>query len=671
MNILIPHHWLLEHLDTTATPAEIQTLLSLSGPSVEMIYEKPAPVTTKAGVESVYDIEVTTNRVDSMSVRGIAREAAVILHQAGSSSSLKAFEPHMPDNSGELPLPTITDESQLCNRIVCVVLDQLERTPTPDWMAERLGLVDIQTHDSAVDITNYVTHEIGHPIHAFDYDAIMALGGEIIIKKADAGKQFVTLDGQAYTTVGGEVVFENESGEIIDLPAIKGTNNTSIHKDTKRILLWTENLSAADVRFASMTHAIRTTAAQLNEKHVDPHLALPTLLKAVELYQSLCHARVASPVLDLFPGKTTQPSVKMNHAMFARYLGITLSPKQVQTILRQLECSVVFNAQTQHYSITPPTFRSDLTIPADIVEEIARIYGYHTIPSVLMDGSIPTKKQEGVHFKIERTLKEFLAHTGWQELYTYSTVSSELAEQSGYALTDHLALQNPLDTDHVYLRRSLIPSLLEAAEQNSTRTQLEFFEVANVYHPQKEGLPHEVMTLCMLTTTSYLGFKGSIEALLREYFQTIEVTEATANNTTVLQAGEIAVHQNGLEHVIGTIQVLKNNYYAAQIVIDQLARVARTHPTYTPPPATAEIIEDMTFSFTKLPEIGPLLAFIASLTPRISGVELSSIYHNNISVRLQFNDPHRNLSSEELEPTRKLLAESIEKKYHATLVGTV
>jgi phenylalanyl-tRNA synthetase beta chain len=237
MNILIPHNWLKEYLKTEATPEEIQKNLSLCGPSIERIYEREN--------EAVYDIEITTNRVDSMSVYGIAREAAVILKRFKIPATLKPItlqKPAAPTH--KLQLPQILDDQHLTKRVMCVILADVQRNSTPEWMAKRLRQIDGTVHDAVIDITNYITHELGHPCHAFDYDKVMELGGIIEITLAKPGKKFVTLDGVEHTTVGGEVVFENGDGVIMDLPGIKGTANTSIHESTKNILFWLENIEA-------------------------------------------------------------------------------------------------------------------------------------------------------------------------------------------------------------------------------------------------------------------------------------------------------------------------------------------------------------------------------------------------------------------------------------------
>lgn len=662
MNILIPHTWLLEHLETEATPPEIQKYLSLCGPSIERIHEIEG--------EPVYDIEVTTNRVDMMSVRGIAREAAVILPQFGVAARLKTVA--QPDvtvaSQAPLQVPAIINNPELCQRIHCVVLDAVDHTPTPEWMAKRLRQIDQMVHDSVIDITNYVTHELGHPCHAFDYDKIMQLGGEIRVVEATAGQPFVTLDGEKYETKGGEVVFKNPAGDIIDLPAIKGTQNTSVDNQTQRVLLWIESIPAKKVRTTSMSHAIRTVAAQLNEKNVDPHLAEPTLARGVELYQELCGAQVASPVYDDFPGETAPATVTVKLAQIAAYLGVELPITELTELLNTLECQV--EATESELRVTPPTFRPDIAIPADVIEEIARIYGYHRLPSVLMPTAIPQIKPEHTTFDVEQKIKTFLAHIGWQEVYTYSMVSEELAQESGYPLDEHLKLANPLTDDRVYLRRSLIPSLCELIANNPQRPQLSVFEIACVYEPATGDIPHQPLQLALVSTAEYRTVRGAVEALLDSLFVTGVTIKPVAAHAT--EATIVAINREGTEAEIGRLQVLPAGQTAITIPLDaRFLSVVNTHPSYQPLAKTSMVYEDFTFTIPEGVAVGTVLDTIKNQDALVQAVELSDTYQRNFTFRVTFHDPNRNLSVAEVEPVRKQIVQQVLSLPGVTLVGAV
>jgi phenylalanyl-tRNA synthetase beta chain len=650
MNILIPHQWLLEHLDTDVSPEELQKSVSLSGPSIERIYETEG--------DHVYDIEVTTNRVDSMSIRGIAREAAVILNQFGHKAKLKKLETTsiIKNSEANLPLPRIINDPQLSKRITCVILKDVKRTPTPDWMAKRLIQTEMNVHDSIIDITNYITHELGHPCHAFDYDKVMNTGGEIIVTEAKKGETFQTLDGNTFKTFGGEVVFKNKKGEIIDLPSIKGTINTSIDDSTKNVLLLLESIIAPKVRFASMSHAIRTTAAQLMEKNVDPNLITPTLEFGVQLYQDLCQAKIASDVYDEFPGQVKLKPVKVTLTKINEYLGLSLETKTIKTILENLGCKVKFEDQT--IEVIPPTFRPDLLMAADIIEEIARIYGYHNLPSVLMNSQIPLNKPQETNFSIENKIKRFASAIGWQEIYSYSMVSQEIALKSGSKLKDHLKLQNPLTDDRIYLRRSLIPSLSEVISMNPLEKELSVFEIANVYHPQGDNkLPNENLHLTLVSNKKYRQIRGDFEAILKQLF---------IKETSINKNGEIKINGKKIGIVSQT-----NNLIAIDLDFKSLLKHVKTHPTYQPIPKTSFINEDMTFTINDEISLGKVIKLIEEQSPLITQVSLKDQYKNNYTFSIEYHDPTKNVSGVEVEPIRKIVSQEIEKKFKAQLIGQV
>jgi phenylalanyl-tRNA synthetase beta chain len=681
MNILIPHKWLLEHLDTNASIKEIQEYVSLCGPSVENIYDTQG--------DKVYDIEVTTNRVDSMSIRGIAREAAVILEQFGVDAKLKpnnipeTLKPELPE-SELLPLPKISNDPKLSKRLTCVVLKDVKRNPTPKWMGDRLLQTEQIVHDAVIDITNYITHDLGHPCHAFDYDKLMNTGGEINVVEATPGEKFITLDGNEFETVGGEVVFKNGEGEIIDLPSIKGTANTSIDDTTQNVLLLLESIQAKKVRFASMTHAIRTVAAQLMEKNVDPNLARDVLIRGTQLYQELCGAKIASEIYDDFPGNENLKPVKIKLKTIHDYLGIDISIENVVSILEQLECQVtvenvnVINADDKSkdtktgktiLTVQPPTFRPDITIPADIVEEIARIYGYHKLPSVVMDTKIPLNKQKDVDFSIENRIKRYLSSIGLQEIYSYSMVSEEIAAQTD-KVENHLKLQNPLTDDRTYLRKSLIPSLNEILDQNLHVSDLTVFEISNIYLPKKNSLPDETLRLTIVSgssdnTTHYRKVRGILESLLDQFF--INGLEITQNNDAT---GTVNIVANDKTIELGKVTMLLKNRIAIELEFAELLSIVKTHPTYKAIPKTAIVTEDLTFTLPKKIRVGEIIKLINQSNELITSVELKDIYKQNYSFAITYHDPKENLSSDDLKPVRKKIVAELE-KHQAILVGTV
>lgn len=659
MNILIPDSWLREHLETNAEPATIQEQLSLCGPSVEHI-------TTDAAGEAIYDIEVTTNRVDSMSVRGLAREAAVILTNAGWASHLKPLNaPEIQASEADrLPLPEIQNNPLLCERIFAVVLENVEHRETPNWMQRRLEQVGLNTKDVVIDITNYVSHELGHPCHAFDYDKVMNLGGHIIVKQAEPGQLFTTLDGGEHTAIGGEVVFVNGKNEIIDLPGIMGTANTAVSNDTTRVLFWIESIPAQYIRMASMSHGLRTPAAQLNERNLDPNLGRDVLQRAVALYQELTGAHVASPVLNIQDSYRPQATLNLTVHELERYLGFTVPAQTVEHILQQLEFGVTRNGEDA-WTVTIPSFRTDVSIPVDLVEEVARILGYHTLPSTLMPTSIPTNRPSHTNFSVEDQVKQLLADRGYQELYTYSLVGEELLQAAHLHTEDHLAVRNPLTQDMVWLRRSLVPSHLSTLREREQQwTARGSFELANVYHPdpQKKELPKEKLMLVIMER-DIRALRTTLEFLFSSLYLERWSTKKSEDNTKIddqirsfFKSSAIITQQDRVLGTIGYLESDPQGLAAAELDWSMLLEARRPWPEYHSLARTSIYREDWTVEIAKGVTVEEVMQHIRAASEFITSVRLIDTYEReivtNATFRIEFLDAGEQFTAERAKEVR-------------------
>jgi phenylalanyl-tRNA synthetase beta chain len=654
MNILVPVQWLKDHVKTTASPEEMQRLLSLSGPSVERIHEEKN--------DKVMEIEVTTNRMDTASIRGIAREAAVILKQAGKGALLQPIATYQPKTGEVISNPNhfpihIKNDPKLCSRVTCVVLN-VKKKNSPTWMKERLEQVGIRSLNNLIDVTNYVMTELGQPAHAFDADR---LGNTMIIREAKKGETLVTLDDKEHTMIGGEIVVDNGKGELTDLIGIMGTANSVVTDDTTRILFFIEHSDPMHIRKASMGHAIRTNAAQLNEKMIDPNLVMEALLRGISLYQEVAEAVVASPILDLYPDPIKPHTIHLPFAKTETYLGLKLPTHQQTQILKDLGCDVAEGKEGLR--VTVLTLRPDLEIPVDLVEEIARIYGYHNLPSALMDTPIPTIYPEDTDFALEHRVKQFLANIGWQEVYTYSAVSETLALQSGASLDQHLKLQNPLNDDHVYLRRTLVPSHLEVIQSNTHLKQLSIFELANVYLPKAKDLPEESLRLTLTSTKPMREVKGDVEALFDQLYIPKDSIRFKQDGDT---HAEVWV---GKTMVGSLIAEPVRKVTIAGFAWKQLLKVAQTHPTYQPISQYSPIIEDMTFTISERVHIGDIVKSMKTLDPLVQSVEVKSVFNQNVSFTVKYHSKTKQVATEDVEPVRGKLKKLVVERYKAVLVG--
>jgi phenylalanyl-tRNA synthetase beta chain len=645
MNIQILHSWLLEYLDTNATPAKIGEYLSLCGPSIERI--------EKCGNDWVYDIEVTTNRVDMMSVYGIAREAAVILPQFGVKASLKPLNPVKPSTPKE-SLPFILKPNEkLVTRTMAVVLNNIQNWKTPIWMKTRLEASGIRSLNAVVDITNYVMTEVGHPCHAFDYDLIKS--HTIMIRESKKGEKIVGLDNKTYALPVGSIVFDDSTGAIIDLPGIMGTKNTVVNDNTKQVLFFIDNNDPIRIRKTSMTTGIRTVAATLNEKGVDPELAEIALLRGVELYKQVCQAEVASKVYDVYHKAYKPKSVQVTKTFIDERLGIEVTKARIETILKDLGFGAKWNKEL--LTVTVPSFRAqDVTIPEDIVEEVARIYGYHNLPSELMTGKIPDPLPDAP-FDFELKTKRILQMFGGVEVYTISLVSAKDVDPKVALKT-----RNPLGSDTEYLRTSLAPSLIHAAKENSgEKESFHLFEMANVYLPRKRDLPEEKIILAgIFANTSFRNAKGVVEGLLRELH--IEYSFEVENAEYFVPNTRLSIKHAKKE--IGRFGQLENGgnlYY--QFEVEELRKAHKPMPKYKSISKYPAQVEDITLGISERMKVGDVITAIVDTDKLIADVDLKDVFENAYTFRVSYQNPQKTLTDKEVEEVRMRVLENLKRKF--------
>ncbi|MBU1931350.1 phenylalanine--tRNA ligase subunit beta [Patescibacteria group bacterium] len=654
MNILIPHSWLLEYLETKAPPKKLAECLSLCGPSFESV--------NRVGADWIYDIEVTTNRVDLMSVMGIAREAAAILPQFGIKARFKP--PVLPEitKSNQFKI-NLTDSNRLCQRIMAVVIDNINLGPSPEKIRRRLEATGMRALNNTIDVTNYVMREIGQPTHVFDYDRLKSK--QLILRLSKPGEKIVSLENKSYKLPGGDIVIDDGSGEIIDLPGIIGTANSVITPKTKRALLFLETNDPIKMRQTSMTLGIRTDAATLNEKGVDPELAPIALKRAVQLIKELTGGQVASRVYDIYHKPLKTKTINTPLQLIKERLGIDISNKKITSILAPLGLKSQSQSKDKLLIAIPSWRHKDINISEDIVEEVARIYGYHRLPSEIMATPIPTNYPDE-NFVLEHQIKTWLAGMGLMELYTNSLINQPLAKMSQFKVTDHLKIKNALSADWLYLRRSLIPSHWQAIKNNPDG-KLQFFEIAHVYHPKKNALPQEELQLIISSNQDYLSLKGIVEALLNKLH--LEFTFQPQPN----QWAKITLGKKTL----GEIKTLDQNWVAV-LSLKPLLQLSRRYPRYQAISKHPAIIEDLTFTLSEQTYIAPVIATIKKADRLIQQVRLAKVFkpangagRHNYTFTLTYQSRRQSLKTTEIAPVRKKIVSRLANKYAAQLVGKI
>lgn len=642
MDIKIPHSWLTDYLKTSAKPDVIAKYLSLTGPSVDRIED--------VGGEKVYQIEITTNRIDCASVIGIAKEAVAALSANGIKAEFIAPKYKQPFKfSKNVTYLNANVDPKLCSRFTAILIKNVSLKESPEIIKKRLTLCGVRPINNIVDISNYIMHEYGQPVHTFDYDKIK--GSWMILRESKRNEKVTTLDGITHVLPGGDIVIEDGDERLIDLAGIMGGENSCVDNHTKNVLLFVQTYDPYTIRRTTMSLSARTEASTIFEKGIDSELVEPAIHAGVDLFVKLTNGSVEKMALDLYPNKKQAKTVKLNKSKIDKLIGIDLDKQTIKSILTPLNIQSKWEGQTLSCKI--PSLRSnDLQIPEDIIEEIARIYGYHKLPSKLMTGEIP-KKPKGF-FDFEKILRNLLIAMGGHETYTLSLVPKSWTANSS------LALKNPLGDDTSHLRTSLMPSLINAANVNiGIFERFHIFEIANVYLPVKGRLPNEQSMLGgVFYKYDYRAAKGIIEEILMRlnitFVQKITEDEKYKNSTKInFIADGITIGSMG---IVGKDLI----YYELECLL--LERLKK-ESAYSPIPKYPPQIEDLTFELPNGTKLGDLINKTSKINSNVSKFVLVDMYKNYYTFRITYQDHKKTLQNSEVEKIRTVISKFIEKEF--------
>lgn len=661
MNIKILDSWLREYVHTKATPQKISELLSLTSVAVERL--------EKHGNDYVYDIEITTNRVDLMSIIGLARETAAVMQQNGIEATFHPLKPTPKKAHTDAVTLTIKNDPKLIHRI-CAVIMEVKVKPSPKEITERLEATDIRSLNNLIDITNYVMRVTGHPTHVFDFDRLDTKS--LTIREAKAGEKIITLDDKNYTLKGGDIVAVDDAGRIVDLIGIMGLKNSVVTNDTKRVLFFIDSNDSHHMRKTSMSLGIRTEAVVLNEKDVDPEMAMEALQYGIELFQKNADAHIVSDIIDMYPVKPERKKVSVTEEQINTVMGVEVSLKQAAEILKSIDFETNIKGNT--LTATPPSARAkDITIPEDIIEEIARIYGYHNIPSKIppFEHALPYVQEHNQFFWEDR-VKDMFKYWGFTEVYTYPMIPENMAEES---VLDMVTIANPLSEEFVYMRKSLTPSLLRVLSVNKRYDQVSIFELANVYHKKSGDLPEQLLMLAGVTKkpkASFFEMKGVIEQMCTDLGIEKLTFVPTQNGAAFYHPGGGRLQRNeghdspGVEQ-IGEIQIVEEQTISFELHFEELIKNAKLKKIYKPASKYPPVVEDLALIAPDNVTAGELMALIKKQSALITDVSLLDKYQETRTFHIVYQSYAKNLTMEEVGDIRKKILKALDDKFSAKL----
>ena len=464
--------------------------------------------------DTIFEYEITSNRVDCYGVIGIAREAAATfkekfvlpkVNQTGNSENVADY------------LSVEVRDSELCKRYVARVVKNIKLAPSPAWMQERLRAVGIRPINNIVDITNYVMAEYGQPMHAFDYDLLE--GHKIVVDRAKDGEEFETLDG-VVRKLDKDILMINDGKKAVAVAGIMGGENSKITDDVTTMVFECATFDGTNIRLSSKRLGLRTDSSGKFEKGLDPNNAYDAMMRACSLVEELGAGEVVGGCVDVYPVKAVESRVKFEPERINKLLGTDISREDMLEIFDRIELK--YDKETDE--IVAPTFRQDIHFMADLAEEVARFFGYDKIPTTLPKSSAAIG---GINLKleIEELARDVAKFLGFSEAMNYSFESAKvfdklnLSKDSRYRKA--IEISNPLGEDFKIMRTQAVNGILNSLSTNYNRRNkdVHLFELANIYIPKElplKELPDERMqfVLGFYGKENFFDMKGVVEEFL-------------------------------------------------------------------------------------------------------------------------------------------------------------
>lgn len=457
----------------------------------------PAKAYFKDALDEILEIEITPNRADACSHLGVARELKAILHLPITMPSVDAFN----TTPLSLPLDISKVDATLCPRYCGILLKNMVVNPSPNWLRSKLECIGVKSINNVVDVTNFVLHELGQPLHAFDYNTIV--GKALMVKQLSSGTLFMGLDGVERKLTGHELMVCDVEGPIA-MAGVLGGLRTSITSATKDVFIESAYFTPATIRNTSQHHSLKTDASFRFERGADPNMPIYALRRAALLLQEITSSLEVSEIIEHYPTKLPPFTIPISYATIKRYLGVAIDPTIIKQIVTDLEIEIEDVSDAGFIAKVPP-YRVDVTREADLIEEIARIYGYDAIPTTghLSTAYLAPETHVDNTYKVAQEIGRMLVANGYYEVWTNSLTKQSYACLLGMEemVKREIPILNPLSTSTNVLRHTLLFSGLEVVAYNLARRQfdLKLFEFGTVYSQDGATCNEEKMLSIWLT----------------------------------------------------------------------------------------------------------------------------------------------------------------------------
>jgi phenylalanyl-tRNA synthetase beta chain len=663
-----------------AFPHAEREILDLGVAIPDMKLKAGTPLADALGLSSdvVMDVEVTSNRVDAMGMVGMAREASAIL------KAPCTWKPSVLKGRKALPsVPVKVSAKKLCPRYMAVRIDGVKVGSSPWWLKRRLMSAGLNSINNIVDVTNFVMLELAQPMHAFDAKMVE---GKIDVRLARAGEKIHALDGRTHELTDTMLVIA-DAAQPIAIAGVMGGQSSGVASNTTSIILEAAVFDPVSIRRTARALNIQTDAQLRFEKGLSVQAPPDALARAVELILELAGGEVVSAVTDVVAETYTPQVFSISADEINALIGVDLPQREMVDSLRRLGFRISTTGKKIR-AVVPWWRDHDIEFARDLVEEVARVYGYANIPAVVPVGLAPRPMQPELYW--EERVRDISKGAGCIEAYSYSFVSKELMEKAGYDPSVMLHLQNPLTVEYEVMRTTLLPSLLQAASENRERESvMRLFEVANVYYPTTSGwkdLPMERAELGAI----YLGMKepwrqakGYVEHVLAEcgieevswrrlstdsFWHPGRTVQAFVRGDLIATVGEVSPKISERFKLDGPVALVD---LAMHVLVAHATDAKRYVPFSTYPPAKRDIalVVDMRTEYDDIARC------IRETDPLVASVEWFDTYQGknlpegkkSIAMHLVMSSPDRTLEREEVDAVMERVSLALKESFHADI----
>ncbi|MDR6514106.1 phenylalanine--tRNA ligase subunit beta [Chryseobacterium camelliae] len=470
--------------------------------------------------DEVFEIGLTPNRTDAMSHYGVARDLHAYLstNQQKSQFEKLSSESLQSEDSHEFTLEV--EDAELCPRYIGAVIRDVKVTDSPDWLKNRLKAIGLSPINNIVDITNYILHGYGQPLHAFDADKIADQKVKVGVVKE--GTKFTTLDGVERTLNGAEIMIKDGKDQPMCIAGVFGGAHSGVSAETVNIFLESAYFNPVAVRKAAKAHGLNTDASFRFERGVDPNITRTAITHAIKLIQELAEGKLTGELLEQYPKKIEDSYVILRFSKIEQILGTKIHREKVKEILKALDIQVLNEIQNG-FEVSVPAYRADVTREIDVIEEILRIYGYNKIDAPQKISFTPVKLNAKDQDELENNWARSLQALGFNEVMNNSLTSVKDE-------TDAVKLLNPLSGDLAFMRKSLLEGLLQNAVYNINRknADIKFFEFGKIYHKKEKYLERKQLAILVTgrevaenwlqpkSAVSFYNLKAYVKVLLEK-----------------------------------------------------------------------------------------------------------------------------------------------------------